>query len=91
MDELKKKLLALFGQQPPPTPAPEAGIDMARPWDSPVLRPPAAATPIAPPATLPAEQRLGAVTPEEEALMQALAKKKINMGLAAATGNPIPR
>lgn len=107
MDELLKKLLALAGQgQPPPTPAPGDGIDAARPWDSPVLRPPAAATPLTPPATATGLSQVWqggpaqTLTPEEEALMlemggedalmQALKKKGINQQFAAATHNPIP-
>lgn len=90
MDELMKKLLALAGQgQPPPTPAP-GDINVERPWDSEVFRPPVAATPRSVPATPLPTSAPQVPTPEEEALIQALRKKGINQQFAQATNNPIP-
>ena len=92
MDELVKKLMGLIGPgQPVTPPSPDEGIDATRPWDSPVLRPPVAATPQTPAATPLPTSPSQVPTLEEEALIQALRKKAINQQFAGATHNPIPR
>ena len=91
--DLLKKLMALIsggGPQSAPPASPDEGINAARPWDSPVLQPPAAATPPTPTATPLPTAPAQVSTPEEEALIRALQKKKINQQFARATNNPIP-
>lgn len=76
----------------PPQPMP------GKPWEQPLMGapqpPPMQAQPLPPP-----QPDLGAVgampgqpvSPMDEALLQALAKKRFNQKFAGATGNPIPQ
>lgn len=93
MDDLLTKLYALFGIKPAqaPTPMPATTPEI-KPWDSPVLTPAlqnlspqslnqSGISPTSP----------GAITPSDDALIQALLKRRLNQEFSRAGGQPVPQ
>ena len=89
--------LASLLTRKPPAAEPEPDVDMLRPWDSPVLRTGDLLPPVSKPygealnapAMAPTVQ--GQVTPSDDALLQAILRKRLNQQFAAAGNQPIPQ
>ena len=91
---LLDKLVALLSkkQQQPVAPA-QPDINELRPWDSPVLQHPSMQAMPAPMMNQPALAQTNPgtpVNPADDAMLQALLKKKLNQEFARAGNQPIP-
>ncbi len=91
---LLQKLMEVLGkkQQAPAAPV-QPEINELRPWDSPVLQHPsmqAMPQEMMGQPSIPQTNPGGDVTPADDAMLQALLKKKINQEFARAGQQPIP-
>ena len=89
VDALMAARQRLMSQKQQPAVDPNAGVDAARPWDSPVLQHPMQGAPVAAPVPLPAATPPAApVQPGDDAaaLLRLIAAR--NKEIAMKTGNP---
>ena len=90
---LVQALMGLFRKPQQPAQQPGLAVDELRPWDSPVLQHPSMqqipADLMKGPGLVPTQP--GPVTSSDDALVQALLRKRLNQEFAKAGNQPIPR